>query len=155
MCIYRWQTILIHVSPCKPLIIQDSCSWSYDKTYDIQSFVGHGNKMTLGWKCHTRAAPSCDIFNLGFVIFPCPTHYRVSSVKCRTLTVRLLRTLVAAHADDVFEERVLRRDETASCWHCCCAAVTTLESLTAPAAPSASSSLHHFISHHLLSRPAR
>jgi len=28
--------------------------------------------------------PSCDIFNLGFVIFPCPTHYRASSVKCRT-----------------------------------------------------------------------
>ena len=43
----------------------------------------HGNRTTLGWKCHTRAAPSCDIFNLGFVTFPCPTHYRASSVKCR------------------------------------------------------------------------
>jgi len=38
---------------------------------------------TRGWKCYTRAAPSCDIFNLGFVIFSCPTHYRASSVKCR------------------------------------------------------------------------
>jgi len=28
---------------CKPVIIQDSCSWPYDKTYDTQSFVGHGN----------------------------------------------------------------------------------------------------------------
>jgi len=25
--------------------------------------------MTLGWKYLTRAAPSCDIFNLGFIIF--------------------------------------------------------------------------------------
>ena len=29
------------------------------------------------------ALASCDIFNLGFVTFPCPTHYRASSVKCR------------------------------------------------------------------------
>ena len=40
MCIFRWQTIVIHVLP---LIIQDYCSWPYDKTYDTQSFVGHGN----------------------------------------------------------------------------------------------------------------
>ena len=33
---------------CKPLIIQDSCSWPYDETYDTQLFVGHGNRMTLG-----------------------------------------------------------------------------------------------------------
>ena len=32
----------------------------------------HWNMMTLGWKCRTRAAPSCDIFNLGFIIFQCP-----------------------------------------------------------------------------------
>ena len=57
--------------------IKDSCSWPYDKTYDTRSFVGHGNRTTLG------AAPSCDIFNLGFVIFSCPTHYRASSVECR------------------------------------------------------------------------
>jgi len=63
--------------------VQDSCSWPYDKTYDIRSFVGHGNRTTLGWKCHTLAAPSCDIINLGFVIYPCPTHYLASSVKCR------------------------------------------------------------------------
>ena len=31
---------------------------------------------------HFLATPSCDIFNLGFVIFPCPTHYRPSSVNC-------------------------------------------------------------------------
>ena len=54
---------------CKPLIIQDSCSWPYDKTYDTQS-----------------SAPSCDIFNLGFVIFPCPTHYRASSFNCHIVT---------------------------------------------------------------------
>ena len=36
---------------CKPLIIPDSCSWPYDKTYDTQSYVGHGN------------APECDTFN--------------------------------------------------------------------------------------------
>ena len=49
-----------------------------------QSFVGYGNRMTLGWTCHTRAAPSCDMFNLGprVVIFPCPTHYCPSSVNC-------------------------------------------------------------------------
>jgi len=28
--------------------------------------------MTLGYKCRTRAAPPCDIFNLGFIIFQCP-----------------------------------------------------------------------------------
>jgi len=64
------------------------CSWPYDKTYDTQSFVGHGNRTTLGWRCHTRAAPSCAIFNLGFVIFPCPTHYRASSVNCH-MTIAL------------------------------------------------------------------
>ena len=65
------QTILIHVSPLWATYIQDSCT----RPYDTQSFVGHGNKTTLGWKCYARAAPSCHIFNLGFVIFPCPTHY--------------------------------------------------------------------------------
>jgi len=28
--------------------------------------------MSLVSKCHTRAALSCDIFNLGFIIFQCP-----------------------------------------------------------------------------------
>ena len=41
--------------------------------------------MTRGWKCHTRAQPECDIFNLGFVIFPRPIHYCVSSVNCLSL----------------------------------------------------------------------
>jgi len=27
---------------------------------------------TLGWKCHTRAAPSCDIFNLSSSYFHVP-----------------------------------------------------------------------------------
>ena len=48
-----------------------------------QSFVGHGNKTTLGWKCYTRAAPSCDIFNLLFVIF----HVPLTTV-CQLLNVR-------------------------------------------------------------------
>jgi len=30
---------------------------------------------------------SCDIFSLGFVVFPCPTHYRASSVKCLLTTM--------------------------------------------------------------------
>jgi len=41
--------------------MQYSCSWSDDKKYDTQSFVGHGNMTTLGWTCHTRAVPSCDM----------------------------------------------------------------------------------------------
>ena len=49
-----------------------SCSWPYDKTYDTQSFVGHGNRVTLGWKCHTWAAPLCDIFNLWSSYFHVP-----------------------------------------------------------------------------------
>ena len=66
---------------CKPLVIQDSCSWPYDKTYDT---VVHGTRKydDPRLKCHTWAVPSCDIFNLGFVIFPYPTHYRASSVNC-------------------------------------------------------------------------
>ena len=50
--------------------------------------MGHGNRTTLGWKCHTWTAPSCAIFNLGFVIFPCPTHYRAPSVNCH-MTIAL------------------------------------------------------------------
>jgi len=30
--------------------------WSYDKTYDTQSFVARGNMTTRGWTCHTRAS---------------------------------------------------------------------------------------------------
>jgi len=45
--------------------------WPYDKTYEALSFVWHWNMLTLGWKCHTWTAPSCDIFNLGFIIFQC------------------------------------------------------------------------------------
>jgi len=61
---------------CKPLIIHDSCSWPYDKTYDTQSFVRYGNYYD------TRLKMSHSDCALGFVIFPCPTHYRASSVKC-------------------------------------------------------------------------
>jgi len=60
---------------CKPLIIQDYCSWPYDKTYDTQSFVGQGNMTTLGWKCHTQAELSCDIFNLGSSNFHVPLTF--------------------------------------------------------------------------------
>jgi len=56
------------------------------RIYITQSFVGHGNYDDPRLKRHTRAATSCDIFNLGFVIFPCPTHYRASSVRCHTCT---------------------------------------------------------------------
>ena len=59
---------------CKPLIIQDYCSWPYDKTYWTHSRSWDMEIMTtLGWKCHTQPAPSCDIFNLGSSY---PTHYR-------------------------------------------------------------------------------
>jgi len=32
--------------------------------HDTQSFVGRENMTTRGWKCHTRAQPKCDIFNV-------------------------------------------------------------------------------------------
>jgi len=67
-------------SHCKPLINQDSCSWPNDKTYDTQSFVG--------WKCHSRAAPSCDIFNLGSSYF----HVPLTMVR-RLLNVRVRRSV--------------------------------------------------------------
>jgi len=36
----------------------------------------------------TRAAPSCDIFSLGFIIFQCHTHYCASSLYNATAAVR-------------------------------------------------------------------
>ena len=45
----------------------------YDKTYDTQSFVGHVNMRP------------CETFSTLVIIFPCPTHYRVSPVKCQYL----------------------------------------------------------------------
>jgi len=33
-----------------------------------------------------KMSHSCDIFNLGFIIFRCPTLYRASSVKCHLVT---------------------------------------------------------------------
>ena len=60
-----------------PCIIQDSCSWSDDKTYDTRYFVRHGNMRTLGSTCHTRAAPSCDMFNLGSSYF----HVALTTVR--------------------------------------------------------------------------
>jgi len=68
---------------CKPLIIQDSCSWPYDKTYDTQSFVGHGNRTTLGWKCHTRAAPSVTFSTSGSSYF----HVPLTTTVCHLLNV--------------------------------------------------------------------
>jgi len=50
---------------------------SYDKTYDTQSFVGHGKRPRV-------------TFQPWVVIFPCPTDYSGSSVKsliCRTETM--------------------------------------------------------------------
>ena len=75
---------------CKPLIIQHSCSWPYDKTYDTQSFMGHGNYDDPRLTCHTRAAPSCDIFNLGSSYF----HVPLTTVRHPlnvTLTILTLR----------------------------------------------------------------
>ena len=50
-----------------------------DRSTDLSSHRLGGwtqtNMMTLGWKCRARAAPSCDIFNLGFIIFQCPLHW--------------------------------------------------------------------------------
>ena len=74
-------------SHCKPLINQDSCSWPNDKTYDTQSFVG--------WKCHSRAAPSCDIFNLGSSYFhvPLTTVRRLLNVRVRRSVTRHWRSI--------------------------------------------------------------
>ena len=46
-------------------IIFKTSGWSYDKTDEAQSFMRHSDMMTLGWKCRTRAVPSCDISTLG------------------------------------------------------------------------------------------
>jgi len=42
------------------------------------------------WKCCTQAAPSWDIFNLGFIIFECCTHYHALSVYCIHCKVSLM-----------------------------------------------------------------
>ena len=68
-CNFKTQRYLFTFCHCMPLIIQDYCSWTYDKTYETQSFVGHGNYDDPRIKCHTRAARSCDIFNLGSSYF--------------------------------------------------------------------------------------
>jgi len=47
---------------------------------EARPFVRNANMMTHGWKCRTRAVSTCDIFNRGFIIFGCRTHYRASSV---------------------------------------------------------------------------
>ena len=39
--------------------------------------MGHGNRTTLGSTCHTRAAPSCDMFNLGSSYF----HVSLTTVR--------------------------------------------------------------------------
>ena len=70
-------------------VIQDSCSWSDDKTYDTQSFVRHGNMTTLGWTCHTRAAPLCDMFKLESSYF----HVPLTTVR-HLLNVRKRATVV-------------------------------------------------------------
>jgi len=44
--------------------------WSYDKTDEARSFV-----------------PECDIFNIGFIIFECRTHYRASLYNIARMTV--------------------------------------------------------------------
>ena len=61
MCILDGRRYSFTFRHCEPLIIQDSCSWPYDKTYDTQSFM----ECALGWKCNTQAAPSCDISSSG------------------------------------------------------------------------------------------
>ena len=61
--------------------------------HEAQSFVRHWNMMTLSWKCRTRAAPSCDIFNLGFIIFQCPLtavhHLYNDEPKVESVTTRV------------------------------------------------------------------
>ena len=44
--------------------------------------MGHGNRTSLSWRCHTRAAPSCDMFNRGSSYF----HVPLTTV-CHLLTV--------------------------------------------------------------------
>ena len=62
---------------------QDSCSWQwpYDKTDDTQSFVGHGNYDDPRLKMSHWCCALVWHFQTRVVIFPCPTHYRTSSVK--------------------------------------------------------------------------
>jgi len=52
---------------------------------------------TLGWKCHTRAAPSCDIFNLGSSYFhvPLTTVRHLLNVCYRPIHLRLYSCSVA------------------------------------------------------------
>ena len=91
---------------CKPLIIQDSCSWPYDKTYDTQSFVGHENYVDPRLKMSHSGCAFVWHFQPRVVIFPCPAHCRASSVKCRqgelsaVVTLQVLVTGVPAVDDD-------------------------------------------------------
>ena len=62
MCIFRWQTILTRVSPPSQKTI-----------YNFKLVVGHTTKhMKHGRSCDFEiSVPSCDIFNLWFIIFQC------------------------------------------------------------------------------------
>ena len=51
---------------------------------------------TLGWTCHTRAAPSWHV-QPPVIIFPCRTHYRPSSVKCAVCAHLALVKYTHAH----------------------------------------------------------
>jgi len=69
-CIYGWRLLLCSfkiILPFNFLVIQDSCSWPYGKTYDTQLFVG----CTRVWHFQSRV-----------VIFPCLTHCPALSVMC-------------------------------------------------------------------------
>ena len=66
--------------------------------------MGHGNRTTLGWRCHTRAQPECDMFNLGSSYFHVPlttvrhllnvtlttVHNLYNAVWCSCVVVRLV-----------------------------------------------------------------
>jgi len=67
--------------------------WSYDKTYEARSFVRHWDMMTL--KMSHSGCASCDIFNLGFIIFQCPLTtvrnlYDVSNADTAKIIVEIL-----------------------------------------------------------------
>ena len=77
-----------------------SCFTDWSKCRQWRSSLSNDERVTVNrvtlqccavtWPCNTAmavssfrpAAPSCDIFNLGFIIFECRTHCRASSVYC-------------------------------------------------------------------------
>ena len=94
VCIFRWQTILSHVSPpFQKTIYSFKLVVGHTTKREAWSFVRHWSMMTLGWKCHTRAVPSFDIFDLGFIVFQCP----LTTVRHLYIVWLLMMTTTSLH----------------------------------------------------------